>query len=352
MCYPCEWPSDTRAFTAIIQGDATLEAHSFYTQLAVGGRLIDGTPLASATVGGRGWAGTLDPATNIRWQQGVTTGPDRFPFQDWAHFEDLANRMQNATSIGRNGQSVPGGHGEFSIYVIDQGVMGGTYNGYHFTPSGRTVQGENQGRTLVVFTNTGTVTLQATSGGGRQFGPSVLAPFASVVLDGGANGGIGFVDGFVISRSLGSVDGYPVQLHGDAYIGPLVCVPSPACDPPAAPPPPARTIASGTSSNLVGDAGNVRQQELTVKHVKGTDLHKEAPAAAASSADKSSSHVSLVTLALLATGIVWSARKWRQQAGVPLPPSIQQGQASKKYAKVAEEHGALQVVTGTSQSQS
>ena len=43
-------------------------------------------------------------------------------------------------------------------------------------------QGEDNGLTLAVFTGEGTVCLKKTNSG-RQFGPSVLAPFARVVID-------------------------------------------------------------------------------------------------------------------------------------------------------------------------
>ena len=52
-------------------------------------------------------------------------------------------------------------------------------------------------RPLAVFTGTGTVTLS--SGNGRQFGPSVLAPYADVVVDERA----GYVDGFIVAKNLG-----------------------------------------------------------------------------------------------------------------------------------------------------
>ena len=70
-----------------------------------------------------------------------------------------------------------------------------------------------------MFKGQGPVSLHVTWDG-RQFGPSILAPFARVILE----GGIGFVDGIIIAKSLDAVGGtYEVQLHGDAYWGSLEC---------------------------------------------------------------------------------------------------------------------------------
>ena len=91
------------------------------------------------------------------------------------------------------------------------------YDLYDFRPGG---QGEDNGATLAVFTGAGTVGLRKTNDG-RKFGPTVLAPLAHVLVD----GDVGFVDGSIIARSVhfvGQNQG-SVQLHGDAYQGPLQC---------------------------------------------------------------------------------------------------------------------------------
>jgi len=197
----------------IVLEDAILEGHSFYTKLAVGGTLVDSTPAASATVGGSSYVGALDPASNIRWHQGVQVGegPNQtFPFE-WAHFENLAMRLQPGSRLG------PGALD--SVHVVDHGSNSVTYDTRAFIGNSMPAETQRGVNTLVVFSGTGAVTLRGTPDG-RQFQPSVLAPFSTVVLD----GNIGYVDGFIIARELRSInDASDVQFHGKAYTGPLFC---------------------------------------------------------------------------------------------------------------------------------
>jgi hypothetical protein len=125
-----------------------------------------------------------------------------------------------------------------------------TYNSHDFDPGG---QGENNGQTLVIFQVGGTICLTATPDG-RQFGPSVLAPFAHVVVKGDA----GYVDGFIVAKSFetcGSNAGQ-LQLHGDGYRGPL-------CPPAPAPTPFSTTTASATitSTTETGIAADTNTTE-------------------------------------------------------------------------------------------
>ena len=220
ICYPCVWPNGTLEHTAIVLEDATLHMHSFYTKLAVGGRLIDGTPWQSATVGGDSFVGAIDPSANIRWKGGVVIGGE-FPFE-WWHFEHLAQRLK----VGTYGPP----HDRYRVYAIDQGTEGGSYDLRHFNPH-ESAQGEDQGRTLVVFRGSGPIHLHCTWDG-RQFGPTVLAPYADVVLD----GDVGFVDGLIVARTLSGKNGAAqIQLHGDAYKGPIVCEPCTPWEPYIAP---------------------------------------------------------------------------------------------------------------------
>jgi len=59
---------------------------------------------------------------------------------------------------------------------------------------------------------------------GRQFGPSVLAPFSKVTLKNSA----GFIDGAVIAKEFTTVAesslGTALQLHGDIYDGAIECI--------------------------------------------------------------------------------------------------------------------------------
>jgi len=60
------------------------------------------------------------------------------------------------------------------------------------------------------------------SDSGRQFGPTILAPYAHVVVD----GNVGYIDGQIIAKSLGTTgqNGGTVQLHGYGYLGPIIPV--------------------------------------------------------------------------------------------------------------------------------
>lgn len=194
--------------------DATLSAHSFYTGIAVGGHLTDGSPRADATVGGHSWVGSHDSGLRVNWNRGVSYvgSNEGYPFADWSAFENLARSLV----AGRFARG-------YRIHVVDQG---GGADGSHFDlrdfVTHNAAQGENNGKDLVVFTGSAPVHLRG-SADGRQFGPSVLAPFAEVVLHGDA----GFIDGIVIARSLsdnGRAQG--LQMHGDGYDGPLTCVSS------------------------------------------------------------------------------------------------------------------------------
>ena len=99
----------------------------------------------------------------------------------WSDFETLA---RTAVDLNRNG---------YRVKVVHQGEEAKSYDGAAFGAE----QGEDNGYTLAVFTGTGKVTL-VKSRYGRQFGPSVLAPFAQVDLTGD-----GYVDGIVIAKSVG-----------------------------------------------------------------------------------------------------------------------------------------------------
>jgi len=69
---------------------------------------------------------------------------------------------------------------------------------------------------------------------GRQFGPTILAPYAHVVVD----GQVGYIDGVVIAKSLGTTgqNAGSVQLHGYGYLG-QITVGAETPEPPPPPPP-------------------------------------------------------------------------------------------------------------------
>lgn len=196
-----------------------MKAHNVYKPIAVGGVFSDATPSASAVVGGHSLVGSINGPNRVHWVNGVTKG-GFFPF-DFSIFVRLANEFVSETYS--NG---------YSIVVRDQGATPITVDSASVLgaePNLRGVpQGEDNGRTLLVFQGPGTVTLVGTGAtsravAGRQFGPTVFAPSAHVIVDGSS----GFVDGSIIARSLSYSGGnaQQVQVHGNCYHGPLPFVP-------------------------------------------------------------------------------------------------------------------------------
>lgn len=199
-----------------------------YKGLAVGGMLKDGSSTAHGMVNsnyeGSSYIGSFPPGTlwQKQWQfDDLNIG--QAPPWNWTAFEKLAVDLQ---SVGTTEYD-----GGFLIVVEEQGadeihVDATRYLGEE--PSIRGVpQGEDNGGTLVVFTGNGTIFIEGTKDAtaARQFGPSVLAPFAKVVIDGSA----GFVDGLIVAAALDHTgsNADQVQLHGDLYKGPMLC----PCDP-------------------------------------------------------------------------------------------------------------------------
>ena len=233
--YPCQLPAGTIDYSVIARDGATLGSHSHYRGLGIGGLLVDGTPQESGTVGGLSYVQRLSYNSRMHFSAGVRWG-EPAPF-DWNHFESLAIN------------AFPRSSGNYRVVVEDQG---GVYDpsdakctGWYSAPSGS--GGEDNGRTLIIFRGAGTIGLTRTSDG-RQHGPSVLAPFAHVLV----RGDVGYVDGFVVARRVSTVgqNSGSIQFHGDGYSGPLSCIerctqppqpsprpPSPLPSPPPPPPP-------------------------------------------------------------------------------------------------------------------
>ena len=218
----CSLTAGANTFSLITKGDATVSSHSHYGGLAIGGTLTDGTSTQDGTVGGDSWANVVASWTGTA---AFTTGAG-IPF-DWSQFEELAASATNSEAGG------------FKVVVVDDagvydpnGGTGTAYTTYDFRSGG---QGEDNGKTIVVFSGAGTIVLTKTSDG-RQFGPSVLAPFAHVVVD----GEVGFVDGTIIAKSYSTTgqNSGSVQLHADGYDGTF------ECEEPAAPTTAAPTTAS------------------------------------------------------------------------------------------------------------
>ena len=177
--------------------------HDNYKAVAVGGTLIDGSPNESGNIKGA-WQSSYGALKEGRGGFSFATTPKsnaKLPFE-WSAFETLA---RTAVDLNRNG---------YRVKVVDQGEEAKSYDGAAFGAE----QGEDNGHTLAVFTGTGKVTL-VKSRYGRQFGPSVLAPFAQVDLTGDA----GYVDGIVIAKSVGcsGQNTGSLQMHGAGYTGPF-----------------------------------------------------------------------------------------------------------------------------------
>ena len=121
----------------------------------------------------------------------------------WGHFEWLAQHAQSST---------------FGLYKVVVFTSGGTFNTYSARFLGLA---DDLGLTLLIFNTSADVILTKTSDG-RQFGPSVLAPFSKVSVMGDA----GFVDGFIVAREYADGGGNQgsLALRGNAYTGPVFCV--------------------------------------------------------------------------------------------------------------------------------
>jgi len=188
----------------ITASDALVASHEHYGGLAIGGVLRDGSTAESATVHKLSWIGTLDAqaARTFLFQSGARVGVG-LPFV-WADFEWLANHLSHAPPV---------------VFVVDQGSVGSTYSMDDFLPGAQPNLGGSQSA-LVVFTGSGLVRITATADG-RAFGPSILAPFARVHLE----GAIGFVEGVVVAHSF-SADGSgagSVELHARGFWNAVSC---------------------------------------------------------------------------------------------------------------------------------
>ncbi len=234
----------------LIAEDARVAAKNVYSGISVGGVLHRGVQVESKQVSSHAphhhsWVGGgfAHPSSGhsrhgFEFKGGVTThGAMPFDAVGWERLADLARSV------------VPSNHGHHAVFVVDQGGVYSTSDECHvISRSGEfgNASPNDNGRTLVVYRGAGSVCLTRDHNG-RQFGPSVLAPFARVIV----TADLGYVDGYIVARSLGAhgnfggQTGGDVQLHGDSYSGPLSCSRDPATlprapppEPPAPPPPP------------------------------------------------------------------------------------------------------------------
>jgi len=194
-------PAD--GYSLITKDDAATAAKNVYTKMFVGGTLSNPSS-SSVTINGRVHYGAmLEPImTNFNGGKTQLGSLDTYPV-DFEYYEWLATHI------------LPGQYNYGREVIVVEEPKIGCYNMYDFL--GSAAQGENNGKTLIVFTFSEDLCLTKTHDG-RQFGPSVLAPFSKVTLTNS-----GYADGIIIAREFTTVNGGSTgseqQLHGDTYDG-------------------------------------------------------------------------------------------------------------------------------------
>lgn len=196
-CDKCYLPAGTHAFSLITEEGADVAAHNVYSGVAIGDTFEDTYPQSSIVVSAhspypKSYVGSLANSNNVEFKGGVETGSTNLNDDviSFDHFKWLALNAKSSTS------------GNYKVVVVN---YGGEFDMYDFRNGG---QGEDNGVTLAIFNTDETITLTKTSDG-RQFGPSVIAPFAHVILDGNA----GFIDGFVVAKSFETLNNNPSNLQ-------------------------------------------------------------------------------------------------------------------------------------------
>jgi outer membrane biosynthesis protein TonB len=237
--YECVWPQ--AQYSAITKGDMINGAKNVYKKLAVGGSFKN--PANShITVNGKVYYGnTIQGRVNYNGGTQKINDLADIPV-DYGHYEWLARNLKSSNIQGKK------------VIVKTKGKPSNTrncWNLYDFVPGG---QGEDNGNTLVVFNTSDDVCLTKTHDG-RQFGPSVLAPFSKVTLTNS-----GFLDGIVIAKEFTTVVGYnkgtEQQLHGDVYRGQIECI-----EPETPPPTPQPTNAPVEAPNNDNTPATEPQQD-------------------------------------------------------------------------------------------
>lgn len=216
---PCTWPGPETQFSVAAEFNATIAAHNIQKGMWVGGSLIDGSPNEHAAVDGKSYVHGSIGGDKWNWNKNMLQGIAIDVSVNWERLKSLAQNLANWTD------------GTYRIFVINHG---GTFNQAQFL--GLEAQPENHGKTLIVFNTAEDVILDQTPYG-RQFGPSVFAPAAKVILKDTA----GYLDGFCIAKTVENVGAGAgaLQMHGIGYTGPLNCgstpIPTttlpPNCDP-------------------------------------------------------------------------------------------------------------------------
>ena len=193
----------TYDYSVITKENAASAAQTVYKKMFVGGNFSNpGT--SSITVNGHVYYGDIIEPINTNFNVGKTKlSTMSSPPVNFAYYEWLATHL--VAGVYSNGYQV----------IVATQPKGSCYHMYDFLPAD--AQGSNNGKTLIVFTFTDTICLTKTPDG-RQFGPSVLAPFSNVTL-----ADAGYLDGIIIARRFTTVmngaSGSEQQLHGNVYAG-------------------------------------------------------------------------------------------------------------------------------------
>jgi hypothetical protein len=193
----------TYDYSVITKENAASAAKTVYKNMFVGGNFSNpGT--SSITVNGHVYHGDIIEPINTNFNGGKTKlSTMGSPPVNFAYYEWLATHL--VAGVYSNG---------YQVIVVTQ-PKGSCYHMNDFLAT--TAQGSNNGKTLIVFTFTDNICLTKTSDG-RQFGPSVLAPFSNVTL-----ADAGYIDGIIIARRFTTVmngnSGSEQQLHGNVYCG-------------------------------------------------------------------------------------------------------------------------------------
>lgn len=210
-------------FTLITKGNAVVGAHNVYSAIAIGGKLMQAgksNPRPSLTISSNtqndddSYARSVDPVNSFDFGNAllrISKNPLAAAGVDFSAYEQLARIAVSSTNTV--------GGVIYKVIVVNQDDdTNQRYNLYDFVPGG---QGKDNGKTLVIFVGTKRVVLTKTHDG-RQFGPSIIAPFAHVNLVDNA----GYIDGFIVAKSFKGTGSNPsqVQMHGNAFKGTLQCV--------------------------------------------------------------------------------------------------------------------------------
>ncbi|CAB9505445.1 expressed unknown protein [Seminavis robusta] len=188
----CEIPSDAFDYSVVTFGNANIAAHSMYYGIAVGGTLTDGSPNDSATVDKtKSYIKETSGQCSFNFNGGVQYGDSCFADNLYERMNYIATHAQNSTNVivctsGENGR----------IFTVDDFIPGG--------------EGNDDGLTLAIFNTEDDIYIG--DYGGRQFGPTIIAPNAKVIVLDGA----GYVDGAIYAKELDAQAG-SLQLHDLHY---------------------------------------------------------------------------------------------------------------------------------------